>query len=137
MKAIKSKLKNTRLYLIRKRLKIFNRDELEQFIIKHYGQEKLSKALIDSMRNSYLFQGIRYGEFFSMKFENKSKKEIKAFVGRNEELALYYQVNPLDKYLALLEDKFLCYKFFQPYYKREIIKVDPMSILNNIKAQGC
>ncbi|MBO7616825.1 MAG: hypothetical protein J6T22_06440 [Bacteroidales bacterium] len=118
-------------WIIRNRRNMYDEQKLKQYIVDHYGEERLTRAFIRDMRNAFLFRGVKYKEFFKMKFEEKTKKERKQFVPRCEELALYYQVDPRDKFRMLLEDKYQCYNFFKSYYKRGIIKVNPIDTIHS------
>ena len=129
-------LKETPFFIIGKRLKRYNKQQLRQFVIDHYGEDRFSQALLREMRNAFLFRGIKYKEYFKMKFEKKTRKERNSFVPRCEELALYYQVNPRERFARLLEDKFQCYNFFKTYYGREIIKVNSNEVIDSARIRG-
>ena len=112
---------NTAFALIRWRH--FDANKLQAYIGSHYfGKCESTFRLKALMWFCWVFLGFRYWEFIEMRLDEKKMNEIRDFVPRWEEEELYFQIND-KKYIDLLENKFLCYKLFQKYYKRDAVFV--------------
>lgn len=125
---MKDLLRSNLIYFLLKRISLFDRQKIELFINNHYdGKEFDLSAIKRAMMMCYIFGGVRYSDFFQMRFEEKSLKEKMRFIPRSAEMNLYLQVNA-NKYVKILEDKGECYNTFQQYYKRRIVKVSEEEI---------
>lgn len=121
---LKLYLKKSALYLIYKRYYYyFDSEKLDAFIKSHYDLETIDlEKLKKSMKRCYIFGGVRYKEYWGNHFENKTWNERRKLIPCSAQNNLYIQVNP-QKYLTLIEDKWMCYEFFKKYYGREMICV--------------
>ena len=121
---LKLYLKKSALYLIYKRyFNYFDSKKLDAFITSHYDLETIDlEKLKKSMKRCYIFGGVRYKEYWGNHFENKTWNERRKLIPCSAQNNLYIQVNP-QKYLTLIEDKWMCYEFFKKYYGREMICV--------------
>lgn len=125
---MKEYLKKNAFYFVWKRIRRYDRNEMERYVENYYrGKEYNLSSIKRSMLLCYLLGGVRYSDFYQMRFEEKSLKEKMKFIPRSAELNLYNQVNA-KKYVTLLEDKGECYKLFQKYYRRDVVKVSKEDI---------
>lgn len=104
----KEDLKRTFFYVFYRRLKNYDKGKRDVFVDTFYGAN-YSPAEIRSIKRSlkwaFLIWGVKYKEFWKWKFEEKGLREKRQYVPRSAELNLYYQVNPREQYVRLLEDK--------------------------------
>ena len=98
--------------------------------------ESVDKKRIEkSMKRCFKYGGVRYSEYWKMRFDELSFKEKLRFVPRCAERDLYWQVNPKQKYGPLLENKGKCYDLFGKYYKRDLICVSETDIEQGLAAE--
>lgn len=135
MRSLKDHFKRNALYVVYKRIKHFQKDQLKAFIESRYGDIDNQKALFRSMRNCFIFLGVTYEDYWRKSFESKSLREKLDFVPEYAQVSLYHQVNPIEKYSYLLENKKACYDFFKKYYKREMVSVEESEIELNVKSK--
>ena len=132
LKRIKKQFRSTLLGFLYLRYKRFRKQSLVDFINRRFDSSASDQnALKRSMFLCYLFGGVRYSDYYCMRFEEKTLKEKMRFVPRAAELNLYAQVNDY-KYLQLLEDKGECYELFKQYYHRDLVKVSLDDIANGM-----
>ena len=129
-----AKLKSSVAYLVYMRCRYYYDDtQLQDFVMTHFeGNPGDLKRIKRSMKQCYLFGGVNYSEYLVMHFEQKSIFEKMRFVPRCSEVNLYWQVNPKQKYLSLLENKGNCYSFFGSFYKRDLVFVSKKEILEGL-----
>lgn len=126
--------KHNALFFLYKRLKCFQYDRLKDFVDSWYSDCDKQEALIKSMKRCFIFLGVTYEDYWKRAFESKGIREKMDFVPYSVQTSLYHQVNPLEKYGFLLENKKACYDFFKRYYKREMVSVEESEIELNVRS---
>lgn len=81
----------------------------------------LNRLMFDLLKYKYIF-GFSYKEYFLYDFVNKSKQERMKYLGNYER---HFDVEKIiDRETEhIFSDKFNTYQNFQPFYKRQVIKV--------------
>lgn len=86
------------------------------------NDKKYMKVLIKDMIYCHYVSGFNYEEYFAFELENKTDEERHQYVGTLERYDLLKDFTTKESQKKF-DDKYLCYKIFQPYYAREIEKI--------------
>ena len=109
--------------------KNYSSKRLDDFIQNNFTTEDGDKrSLKKVMRRFWLWRGVHHSDFHEMSLDKKSEKERRLFVPRWEEVDLYYQINN-QQYINILRNKWNCYKYFEQYYKREIVLLSKENVM--------
>ncbi len=92
---------------------------------KHIDSADISeyRDIIIDMLYSKLVLGFKYYEYFHYNFENTPICDRFEFLSNNIRNSYYSKLNNSRKHNNILNDKFLAYKLFKPYYGRDMISV--------------
>ncbi|MBR2786188.1 MAG: hypothetical protein IKD76_01610 [Clostridia bacterium] len=95
---------------------------ISEFYEDSINQNKVGKISRD-LAFSKLYYKISPREYFQYNFIDLSDEGRKKYIGNVERHELYTKIGN-EETKKLLNDKYECYKKFEKYYKRDIIKIE-------------
>ncbi|MBD5559702.1 MAG: hypothetical protein HDQ87_05000 [Clostridia bacterium] len=97
--------------------------ELETFVepAKRTDRRYVRRLTLDILFSELHYQ-IAPSEYFWYRFEDKSDRERRTYIGDAEKNTLCAQMGDADS-AAILGNKYACYKYFKEFYRRDVIRV--------------
>lgn len=88
---------------------------------KDFGSFRLRRLQYELIKNMY-FYGFWYQDYFSFDLRNKSRREKLEYVGEWEKMFFLKSISSAETQ-EKFNNKYLCYKTFKQYYKRDVVEI--------------
>lgn len=99
--------------------------QIKKFTGEDATVETHRDLIADMIYTKYVL-GFAYWEYFVYGLEDKTPQERTEFMPQNMNMSYYKKINDSYPGCRLLNNKYMAYEKFKPYYKREVIKLGSM-----------
>jgi len=106
--------------------------QIKKYTGKDVTVESHRDLIADMLYTKYVL-GFAYWEYFVYGLEDKTPQERTEFMPQNLNMTYYKKINDSYPGCRILNNKYMAYEKFKPYYKREVIKFGSMEQLEEFR----